>query len=81
MKVDEIDEKHPQYFILKRIKINENDVVSFFAPIKNLKLKTRFEVKVREAKEVINQLKEDKLTLHIEQRTNYAVNFNQLIFS
>ena len=31
----------------------------FFAPIKNPKLKTRFEVKARKAK-VINQLKEDK---------------------
>ena len=39
--------------------MNENDAVSFFAPIKNPKLKTGFEVIVREAK-VINQLKEDK---------------------
>ena len=59
LKSDEIGEKHLQDFILKRIKVNENDAVSFFAPIKNPKLKTGLEVKVREAK-VINQLKEDK---------------------
>ena len=59
LKSDEIGEKHLQGFILQRIKVNENDAVSFFAPIKNPKLKTGFEIKVREAK-VINQLKEDK---------------------
>lgn len=34
----------------------------FFAPIKNSKLKIGLEVKVREAKMLINQLKEDKQT-------------------
>ena len=34
LKSDGIGEKHLQDFILKRIKINENDTVSFFAPIK-----------------------------------------------
>ena len=57
LKSDEIGEKHLQDFILKRIKINENSAVSFFAPIKNLKLKTGLEVKARKAK-VTNQLKE-----------------------
>ena len=56
---DEVGENHPKDFILKRIKVNENDAVSFFAPIKNPKLKTWFEVNVRGAK-AINQLKEDK---------------------
>ena len=37
---DEVGENHPKDFILKRIKVNENDAVSFFAPIKNPKLKT-----------------------------------------
>ena len=61
LKSDEISERHLQDFILKRIKVSENDAVSFFAPIKNPKLKTGFELKVWEAK-VINQLKEDKQT-------------------
>ena len=61
LKSDEISERHLQDFILKRIKVSENNAVSFFAPIKNPKLKTGFELKVREAK-VINQLKEDKQT-------------------
>ena len=46
LKSDEIVEKHLQDFILKRIKVNENDAVSFFVPIKNPKLKTGLEVKV-----------------------------------
>ena len=37
----------------------KSSAVSFFAQFKNLKLKTGFEAKVREAK-VINPLKEDK---------------------
>ena len=61
-KSDQTGEKHLQDFILDRIKVNENNAVSFFAPIKNPKLKTGFEVKVREAK-VINQLKEEKQAL------------------
>ena len=36
---DEIGEQHLQDFILKRIKINENDTDNFFAPIKNPKIK------------------------------------------
>ena len=59
LKSDDNVEKHLQDFILKRIKVNGNDAVSFFAPIKNLKLKTGFEVKVQEAK-IISQLREDK---------------------
>ena len=43
------------------IKANENDAVRIFPPIKNRKLNTGFEVKVRKPK-VINQLKEDKQT-------------------
>ena len=31
---DEIGEKHLHRFILKRIKVNENAAISFFAPIK-----------------------------------------------
>ena len=42
---DEIGKQHLQDFILKRTKINENDTDSFFAPIKNPKLKTGFEKK------------------------------------
>ena len=57
LRSDEIGEKHLQDFALKRIKVNENGTASFFSTMKNAKLKTRFEVKVREAK-VINQLKE-----------------------
>ena len=56
LKSDDNVEKHLQDFILKRIKVN---AVRFFAPIKSLKLKTVFEVKVQEAK-VISQLREDK---------------------
>ena len=41
LKSDEIGKKHRQDFILKRIKIKENDATSFFAPIKNPKLKTK----------------------------------------
>ena len=44
LKSDEVGEKHLKDFILKRIKVKENDSVSLIAPIKNPKLKTRFEV-------------------------------------
>ena len=40
LKSDEIGEKQLQDFILKRIRVNKNNAVSFFAPIKNPKLKT-----------------------------------------
>ena len=50
LKSDEIGEKHLQDFISNRIKVNENDAVSFFVSIKNPKLKTGLEVKLREAK-------------------------------
>ena len=39
--------------------VNEKDAISFFASIKNPKLKSGLEIKVRETK-IINQLKEDK---------------------
>ena len=45
--------------LLKPDEIGENNVVSFFAPIKNPKLKIRSESKLRESK-AINQLQEDK---------------------
>ena len=59
LKSNETGEKHLHNFILKRVKVNENDAARFFGPTKNPKLKTEFELKVREAK-AINQLKEDK---------------------
>ena len=47
LKSYKIGEKYLQDFILRRIKVNENDAVSFLTPIKNPKLKTGLESKVR----------------------------------
>ena len=39
-----------RFYFKERTKVNENDTANFFGTMKNPKLKTRFEVKVREAK-------------------------------
>ena len=56
---DQIPIKYLQNFILKGIKVNENDAISFFRPIKNPDLITGLKNKVQEAP-IRHKLKKDK---------------------